>query len=156
MRKKNREVISDFEVTKNMLSIIREFDESPSIDNQELPSNEEERPVSNGEEASEGDFEDAKKSFMETVSNKVNFTGLEVYRENKNAVFSGEFQDLSNLTWKMVLNETNGLYVDVTGLQITDDVLKILYSLNGYYKNWSDEWGLKLNQDYKPSNEGQA
>lgn len=129
-------LINEHDETKNMLNLIREFNEPT-------------QNIDDGEDANEQDFEDAKSSFMETVSNKVEFDGLKVYRNDRNAVFSGHFQDMGGMSWRMILNETDGLYVDANGLQLTQDTLKVLNALFGYYKNWSDEWGLKLNQDYK-------
>jgi len=131
-------LINEYDETKNMLNLIREYDETnENVD---------------GESANEQDIEEVKTSFMETVSNKVEFESLKIYREDRNAIFSGRFQDMGGMAWRMILNETDGLYIDANGLQLTQETIKTLNALHGYYKNWSDEWGLKMNQDYKAEN----
>ena len=133
------ELINEHDETKNMLNLIREFDSSIDMGND----------TESVEDASEQDFEENKQSFMESVNPKTDFESLKVYRNERNVVFSGKFQNMGGMTWRMILNEDNGLYVDVQGLQISQEALQTLNKLFGYYKNWSDEWGEKLNQDYK-------
>lgn len=151
MKKERKNIISEHDVTKNMLAIMREFDE-PQISG----DNTNEAP-SEAQDARPEDFESAKTTFMESVTNKVSFDGeghgLKIYPKSKNAIFSGALLEMGGMQWRMVLNETDGLYVDAGGLQITDTALKTLHSLKGCYENWSDEWGLKMQTEYNSNDE---
>lgn len=58
-----------------------------------------------------------------------------------NLVFSGNIPALSGLKFQFSLNDvTNAPYIFVDGLALTDESIKVLNKLSGYYKNWCDEW----------------
>ena len=58
-----------------------------------------------------------------------------------NLIFSGSIPALSNLKFQFSLNDvTNAPYIFVDGLALTDEAIKTLNKLNGFYKNWCDEW----------------
>jgi hypothetical protein len=47
------------------------------------------------------------------------------------------------------LEDTEGLYINASNLQLTDEVMTRLQRLKGFYKNWADEWSNKLATEYK-------
>lgn len=59
-----------------------------------------------------------------------------------NIVFSGTIPSMSNLKFQFKLNEPsgNGCFVWVDGLPLSDDNMKTLNKLYGYYLNWKDQW----------------
>ena len=66
---------------------------------------------------------------------------LVFYPKSGNLIFSGSIPSMSDLKFQFSLNDvTNAPYIFVDGLALTDDVLNTLKKLNGFYKNWRQEW----------------
>ena len=66
---------------------------------------------------------------------------LVYYPKSGNLVFSGSIPNLSGLKFQFSLNDvTNAPYIFVDGLALTDDVTTMLSKLQGFYKNWREEW----------------
>ena len=66
---------------------------------------------------------------------------LVYYPKSGNLVFSGSIPSISGLRFQFSLNDvTNAPYIFVDGLALTDDVLNILQKMQGFYRNWRDEW----------------
>ena len=94
-------------------------------------------------------FNAEKKSFMDTVSAKVDFRGFKIYRKERNVIFSGKMQDMSGLEWVMRLRSDDGLTITVENLKIDNDTITVLNKLNGFYTNWSKAWATKINTSYQ-------
>lgn len=62
--------------------------------------------------------------------------------ETGNIVFSGTIPSLNNLKWQFVLknNTGDGCFIWADGLILNTENLKILNKLQGFYKNWCEEW----------------
>lgn len=66
---------------------------------------------------------------------------LVYYPKSGNLVFGGSIPNLSGLKFQFSLNDvTNAPYIFVDGLALTEEVITVLNKLNGYYKNWRDEF----------------
>ena len=66
---------------------------------------------------------------------------LVYFPETGNLIFSGSIPCLSDLKFQFSMNDVTGApYIFVDGLALTDDVMTTLLKLQGYYKNWRDEW----------------
>lgn len=130
---------SEYELSKTMLNAIR---------NSELLS----EGVNEVVEPSELDYTDEVKKFKSQISSRVEITTFNIYPESNNVVFGGVFNDVSSLHFEMSLSEKDGLYINADNLQITDDIVNRIQKLNGYYKNWSEEWANKVISDYKNKN----
>jgi hypothetical protein len=59
-----------------------------------------------------------------------------------NIVFSGTIPTLNNLKWQFVLknNTGDGCFVWTDGLILNKENLMILNKLQGFYKNWCEQW----------------
>ena len=59
-----------------------------------------------------------------------------------NLVFSGVIPCLNNLKWQFVLktNTGNGCFIWSDGLILSDENMRILQKLYGFYINWRDSW----------------
>ena len=90
-------------------------------------------------------------NFRKTVSGGAKFasaesddpesTPLVFYPKSGNLVFTGSIPSMSGLKFQFSLNDvTNAPYIFVDGLALTDDILNTLQKLNGFYKNWREEW----------------
>lgn len=129
--------IDEHDMTKKMLNIIRE-NANPANDSIDL----------NGPE-----LKSEQTKFMDQITPRVDFNVFKIYPNANNVVFSGKFQDMNGMEFQMSLEETDGLYINVSNLQMTDEALKRLQVLRGYYKNWANEWANKLASEYKPNNQ---
>lgn len=66
---------------------------------------------------------------------------LVYYPKTGNLVFSGSIPQLNNLKFQFSLNDTTGSpYIFVDGLCLSEDAIKTLSKLRGYYENWRDSW----------------
>lgn len=97
------------------------------------------------------DLKSEQNQFMDQITPRVDFTVFKLYPNANNAVFSGKFQDMNGMEFQMSLDETDGLYVSATNLQLTDEALNRLRALKGYYLNWVKDWANKLANEYKPN-----
>lgn len=59
-----------------------------------------------------------------------------------NMIFSGIIPSLNNLKFQFKLNEAsgNGCFIWTDGLPLTEENMKTLNKLYGYYLNWKDQW----------------
>lgn len=150
--------------TKSMLDMLRNSSDKSSINEEEAepleePSGEQEpesqmnvvRDEPSEEDAIEPSSEqirDEKEKFRENIDSRVEFETFKIYPQDRNVVFAGKFQGFGGLYWQFSLDERDGVYVSVENLQLDEDALEILQKLNGYYKNWVDEWAIKVVEEY--------
>jgi hypothetical protein len=151
----------EHDVTKQMLETLRsgkrlitELEEvsgemNPAMGDAPMTDNSTSEVASESEDLSPDELKKQQSSFMENVSPKVEFRDFKIYRKERNVVFSGVFQDLGGLEWVMSLKDSDGLNITVQSLKIDNDTIKVMNALYGFYKNWSKEWAVKLNTEYK-------
>ena len=66
---------------------------------------------------------------------------LVYYPKTGNLVFSGSIPQLNGLKFQFSLNDTTGSpYVFVDGLCLSEDAIRTLSKLRGFYLNWRDMW----------------
>lgn len=66
---------------------------------------------------------------------------LVYYPNTGNLIFSGMIPSLSGLKFQFSLNDvTNGPYIFVEGLSLTEEVITTLNKMRGFYLNWKEEW----------------
>jgi hypothetical protein len=87
--------------------------------------------------------------FQDQVSTRVTINIFKLYPNDANAVLSGTFQD--GMEFQFSLENIDGLYINVTNLQVTENTLDRLRVLRGYYLNWADRWAKKLATEYTKS-----
>ncbi len=76
------------------------------------------------------------------------FNSFKLYPKAQNVEFSGEFTD-SKVEWFFSLDDTRGVYITGTFIQLNDDVLKQIQKLVAYYETWSNEWANRIAEEYK-------
>ena len=145
--------MNEGDITRRMLNTIRK----PLItenDNDglssELQSSQSE--VSEGIDLTGVELQEEQNRFRESISPRVNFEVFKVYPQASNVVFAGKFQDMNGLSWQFSMAETKGVYVKADNLQLTEDALRIIQKLSGYYDVWVQEWATKLATEYKSEN----
>ena len=94
------------------------------------------------------------KKFGDTIDPRVQITKFKIYPNDKNVEFEGRldiginfFMSIKALKLSISITDENGkaqrIYVD-------ELIISTLQKLDGYYKNWSNEWAKKLQTEYKP------
>lgn len=80
--------------------------------------------------------------FNKPEQGKVEDAPLVFMPETGNLVFGGVIPCLNNMRWQFVLktNTGNGCFIWSDGLILSDENIKILQKLRGYYKNWYLSW----------------
>jgi len=147
-----KEKINEHDMTKNMMNIIRSgFKVKLVTENanqgQTAPS------PSQGDsgdtiDVSKGDavFNDEYKKLSEIVDPSIEITNFKIYVVDKNCVIEGTL--LSNkATFKMELTTDEAL-IDTGSIGLNDDNNEILRKLQGYFKNWKNEWAKKITTEY--------
>ena len=143
MRKSDRE----YESIKSLLAITR----GTLNEAEDKEANEEAIPITNdvrfGQDVLKNQIDEFRKSvnagakFASENNEDAESNPLVFYPKSGNLVFSGSIPTLSDLKFQLSLNDvTNAPYIFVDGLAITEDVLDTLKKLNGFYKNWREEW----------------
>lgn len=146
--------MSEHDVTKKMLDIIRE-----SKENKKNAINESvklkkflfEADNKDDKDLDPSELTEEEKKFRDTVSPRVKFNRFRLYPKAQNVEFSGKFTD-SNIEWFYSLDDTRGVYITADLLQLNDQTLKQIQKLVAYYESWSNEWATKIAEEYKNDN----
>lgn len=80
--------------------------------------------------------------FNKPEQGKVEDAPLVFMPETGNLIFGGVIPCLNNMRWQFVLktNTGNGCFIWSDGLILSDENIKILQKLFGFYKNWRASW----------------
>lgn len=141
----------DYDLTKSMLSQIRENKDGFKGILTEAEDKEDIIPITNDPKFGQEVLKNQIDAFKKAVSGGAKFASenaedaesnpLVYYPKTGNLVFSGSIPSLSDLKFQFSLNDvTNAPYIFVDGLAITEDVATLINKLRGYYLNWKDEW----------------
>jgi len=137
-------MINEHDMTKRMLDTIRGGLLTESNEGNDVISPAQNDPA----------YTEELKKFADTVDARVQITKFKIYPNDKNVQFDGRldsginfFMDVKAMNLSISITDEQGgplrIYID-------DNILKTLQKLDGYYKNWSDEWSNKLLTEYKP------
>jgi len=133
--------LNEHDITMKMLNIIRE---NSGVNQNSTPNN--------GVIQLSGEERKAEEQkFREIIDGSTQFTVFNVYPEANNVVFGGVIQGMGGIEFQMTLEDSNGLYITGSNIQITDEVSDKIKKLKGFYDNWKSEWFQKLASEYKPS-----
>lgn len=150
--------MNDFDITKKMLKTINEtksnngnfrlLTEDYETSNTEKFSkngkseNSEGIPVTDGPKFGNQTLTTQKEAAKEIGADFKNFdTPLIFYPEDGDLVLSGEIPDMNNLKFQFRYKDSSGqgCYIWAEGLQLTDDNVKKINKIQGFYKNWKDD-----------------
>jgi len=133
------ENINEHDITKKMLNTIREntgVDQNGSGQNGVIELSGEERTAE-------------EQKFREIIDASTQFNVFNIYPDANNVVFGGIIQGMGGIEFQMTLEDSNGLYITGSNIQITDEVADKIKKLKGFYDNWKAEWFQKLATEYK-------
>ena len=133
--------------TRKILELIRE---NKRIDNNidKKLILEQDLGVQEEKELDPAEYAEEEKKFRDTISPRVTFNKFKLYPKAQNVEFSGEFTD-TRIAWYYSLDDTRGVYITADMLQLTDDTLKQIQKLVGYYQTWADEWANRIAEEYQ-------
>ena len=149
--------INEHDMTKKMMDIIRggyksrlitEADEqnqaaTPQID---LSSDAGDQKDTITPKRGDYVFNDEYKKLSEIVDPSAEITNFKIYPVDKNAIIEGNI--LSNRAqFKMELKEDE-VKIDTGTIGLNDDNNEILKKLQGYFKNWKNEWSKKITTEF--------
>jgi hypothetical protein len=148
-----KENINEHDMTKKMMDIIRGGYKSRLItevenQGQTAPSD---RNIDNEKDTinvNKGDavFNNEYKKLSETVDPSIDITNFKIYPVDKNAIIEGTLLN-NRATFKMELTADEVL-IDTGSIGLNDDNNEILKKIQGYFKNWKDEWAKKITTEY--------
>lgn len=131
--------INEHDMTKKMMDVIRGGYKSKLIfegDQQDTIT------------PTKGDavFNDEYKKLSEIVDPSIEITNFKIYPVDKNAIIEGNM--LSNRAqFKMELSQDEAK-IDTGTIGLNDDNNEVLKKLQGYFKNWKNEWSKKITTEF--------
>ena len=139
--------MSQHDETKRMLGLIRESS-TKKTDTTKKMLREQVESATENKELDPDELSEEEKKFRDTVTPRSSFNSFKLYPKAQNVEFSGEFTD-SKVEWFFSLDDTRGVYITGTFIQLNDDVLKQIQKLVAYYETWSNEWANRIAEEYK-------
>lgn len=123
-------MINEYDFTKKMISVINE-----SSNNDGIPITDDSQF---GNNVLSQQKEEAKNNIGADFRNYKN--PLIYFKSDGDVVFSGEIPDMNNLKFQFRYRDSSGqgCYIWVNGLQMTDENIRKLNRIAGFYKNWKD------------------
>lgn len=145
-----------YENMKNLLNIARNMNENKTSDIRKFVLTEEEQKsdaiaITNDPRFGDNVLRNQIEAFKQAVNPGAKFAKenanqpennpLVYYPKTGNLIFSGSIPQLNNLRFQYVLNDINGSpYIFVDGLCLTEETVKCLQKLRGFYLNWRNEF----------------
>jgi len=139
--------MSQHDETKRMLGLIRESNRKRNIIKESRYLINESNGGPSDRDLDAAELVEEEQKFRDNVSTRVSFNRFRLYPKSQNVEFSGKFND-NNIEWFFSLDDSRGVYITADLLQLTDDTLKQLQKLVGYYQTWSNEWGSRISEEY--------
>jgi hypothetical protein len=139
--------MSQHDETRKILELIRE-DKRKVTHSKKLLIKEQQEGVVEEKELDPAEYAEEEKKFRDTISPRVKFNQFKLYPKAQNVEWSGEFTD-TRISWYYSLDDSRGVYMTGDMLQLTDDTLKQIQKLVGYYQTWSDEWANRIAEEYQ-------
>lgn len=145
-----------YENMKNLLNIARNMNENKTSDVRKFVLTEEEQKsdaiaITNDPRFGDNVLRNQIEAFKQAVNPGAKFAKenanqpennpLVYYPKTGNLIFSGSIPQLNNLRFQFSLNEVTGSpYIFVDGLCLSEETVKCLQKLRGFYLNWRNEF----------------
>lgn len=154
-----KNIITEDDITRSMLSKIRVFKTNKDDLNSKLLNEETEKKDSEnaiaitdnpkfGQNALTNQIQQFRASvesgaqFSKVNEDNVSECPLIYMPTTGNLIFSGVIPCLNNMKWQFVLKTStgNGCFIWADGLILNKDNIQILNKLFGFYQNWREQW----------------
>jgi len=148
-----KENINEHDMTKKMMDIMR------GGFKKRLITEEEDQHDTLSPKQGDAAFNDELNKLQDTVDPRVRITNFKIYPTDQNVILQGvllqrEGMD-TGIQFKMSL-AAGDVETNMKDIELSDKVSLVLQKLKGYYENWVDEWALKLANEYRPKEDGNA
>ena len=151
-----KESINEHDMTKKMMDVIRGGYKDKLIienDGTMAPEGDEQKDTLSPKRG-DAVFNDELKKLQNTVDPRVEITNFKIYPTDGNVIIEGIFLKRENsdtgIKFKMSL-ASGEIETSMNNIDLSDKVSLLLTKLKGYYENWVNEWALKLDNEYKPT-----
>lgn len=150
---KNR--INEHDMTKKMMAIIR----GEYLLNEDFVNNQQQEltPVSDDQKDTlspkKGDavFNDEIKKLQDIVDPSAQINNFKIYPSDRNVIIEGKIlegqSEDSGIIFRMELKKRD-IETSMNNIELDDNVSGVLSRLQGYYKNWCDEWSRKITTEF--------
>ncbi len=149
-----KENINEHDMTKKMMSILRGGFESKLL-KEEI--GQEMKPVNDDQgdtlSPTKGDavFNDELKKLQDIVDPSAQIKNFKIYPSDRNVfiegrLLEGQAED-SGIMFRMELKKRD-IETSMNNIELDDDVSGVLSRLQGYYKNWCNEWAKKITTEF--------
>jgi hypothetical protein len=149
-----KENINEHDMTKKMMSILRGGFESKLL-KEEI--GQEMNPVDDDQgdtlSPTNGDavFNDELKKLQDIVDPSAQINNFKIYPSDRNVfiegrLLEGQAED-SGIMFRMELKKRD-IETSMNNIELDDDVSGVLSRLQGYYKNWCNEWSKKITTEF--------
>lgn len=149
-----KENINEHDMTKKMMSILRGGFESKLL-KEEI--GQEMKPVNDDQgdtlSPTKGDavFNDELKKLQDIVDPSAQINNFKIYPSDRNVfiegrLLEGQAED-SGIIFRMELKKRD-IETSMNNIELDDDVSGVLTRLQGYYKNWCNEWSKKITTEF--------
>lgn len=162
----NNKFYSNYEDTKELLNILRENNNKQLVDDafnrrrkmikedKDSSSKEDYIAITNEPRFGSNVLQTQIDAFKNTVNPGAKFSDendsdpennpLIYLPKTGNLIFSGTIPNLNNLKFQFSLMDiTDAPYIWANGLPLTPEVVETMNKLNGFFKNWKEQWLLR-------------
>lgn len=139
-----KEQINEFDMTKKMMLMIRGGYKkvlTEAVD-QTTSNNDDTISPTKGNSI----FNDEYKKLSEMIDPSVQITNFKIYPVDNNVIIEGTLLN-GRVKYRMVLREDE-VQIDTDSIGLNDTNNEILRKLQGYFKNWKDEWAKKITTEF--------
>lgn len=153
-----KEKINEHDMTKKMMEVIRGGFKTKLIteveqSSQDISSQMKTAPPQKQDDSDtitpkKGDavYNAEYEKLSETVDPSIDITNFKLYPVDKNAIIEGTLLN-NRATFKMELT-ADEVVIDTGNIGLNDETSETLKKLQGYFKNWKNEWAKKITTEY--------
>lgn len=149
-----KENINEHDMTKKMMSIIRGEHGSKLIKEdigQMMKTDNDDQGDTISPTKGDAVFNDELKKIQDIVDPSAQINNFKIYPSDRNVfiegrILEGESED-SGIMFRMELKKRD-IETTMKNIELDDDVSGVLSRLQGYYKNWCNEWAKKITTEF--------
>jgi len=131
--------INEHDMTKKMMDVMRGGYSKKLITEEEGSDEKDTISLEKGDDR----YTSVYNEMTKIVDPSIEITNFKIYPVDKNVIVEGNFLN-NHATFRMELRE-NEIEIDTTNIGLNDDNYEILRKFQGYFKNWKDDWSIKIN-----------
>lgn len=143
MKKNN---INEHDMTKKMMAVIRGGYRTLITEETDVSLDGSDQKDTLTPKKGDAVFSDDLKKLQDIVDPSVEIKNFKIYTVDKNVIIEGELIN-GRVKFTMSLRDDEPK-IDTSLIDLTVSNNEILKKLIGYFKNWKDEWAIKLTNEY--------